>query len=95
MKYRPTKSRKWADQRRNRRIIQEYGFQEAKKVGALDSPKEQKKKDKEVKKQIKVQKKIEEKKTSTKTGLHIGQEYQEKLDNFIAENGDISSCPFD
>ena len=95
MKYRPTKSRKWADQRRNRRIIQEYGFQEAKRVGALDSAKEQKNKDKEVKKQIKVQKKIEEKNTSTKTGLHIGQEYQEKLDNFIAENGDINSCPFD
>jgi hypothetical protein len=95
MKYRPTKSKKWADQRRNRRIIQEYGFQEAKRVGALDSAKEQKKKDKEVKKQIKAQKKIEEKKTSTKTGLHIGQEYQEKLDNFIAKNGDISSCPFD
>jgi hypothetical protein len=95
MKYRPTKSKKWADQRRNRRIIQEYGFQEAKRVGALDSAKEQKKKEKEVKKQIKAQKKIEEKKTSTKTGLHIGQEYQEKLDNFMAENGDISSCPFD
>ena len=95
MKYRPTKSKKWADQRRNRRIIQEYGFQEAKRVGALDSAKEQKKKDKEVKKQIKAQKKIEEKNTSTKTGLHIGQEYQEKLDNFIAKNGDISSCPFD
>ena len=95
MKYRPTKSRKWADQRRNRRIIQEYGLQEANRVGALDSPKEQKKKEKEIKKQIKAQKKAEEKKTSTKTGLHIGQEYQEKLDNFIAENGETNSCPFD
>ena len=95
MKYRPTKSRKWADQRRNRRIILEYGLQEANRVGALESPKEQKKKEKEIKKQIKAQKKAEEKKTSTKTGLHIGQEYQKKLDSFLSENGDTNSCPFD
>jgi len=33
--------------------------------------------------------------TSPKTGLHIGQEYQEKLDSFLSENGDTNSCPFD
>lgn len=33
--------------------------------------------------------------SSPKTGLHIGKEYQAKLDHFLAENGDSSSCPFD
>jgi hypothetical protein len=32
---------------------------------------------------------------SPKTGIHIGQEYKEKLDSFLAENGDANSCPFD
>jgi hypothetical protein len=33
--------------------------------------------------------------TNPKTGLHVGQEYQTKLDNFLSDNGDINTCPFD
>jgi hypothetical protein len=41
------------------------------------------------------QKKQQKIPASPKTGLHIGQEYKEKLDSFLAENGDTNSCPFD
>jgi hypothetical protein len=39
MKYRPTRSKKWANYRRNKRIIQEYGFTEAKRLGFLTKKK--------------------------------------------------------
>jgi hypothetical protein len=95
MKYRPTKSRRWADQRRNRRIIQEYGLQEAKRVGALDSTKEQKKKEKDIKKQLKIQKKQQIQSAKSKTGHMVGENYAKELSKFIEDGGDPNSCPFD
>jgi hypothetical protein len=92
MKYRPTKSRKWAEQRRNRRIIQEYGLTEAKRVGALDSPKEQKKKQKQIKKKTKIRNK---QKRQNKTGQSIGSDYETKYNEFLKNGGDPNSCPFD
>lgn len=90
MKYRPTKSKKWAEYRRNRRIIQEYGLQEARNSGALDTPKQQREQIKKVKKQLK----IEKKKQKKKTGLHTGDFYQEEYNKFIENGGDADSCPF-
>lgn len=95
MKYRPTKSKRWADYRRNRRIVQEYGIKEANRVGALETPKEQKRKDKAVSKVVKKQKKIQQKISKTRVGLYIGDNYVESYTQFINSGGDPSSCPFD
>jgi hypothetical protein len=98
VKYKPNKSSKSAEFRINRRIIQEYGLEESKRVGALDSIIEQKHKHKEQKKQIKSEhkrKKHKEKQKSQKTGLHIGINYEQKSQEFIINGGDIESCPFD
>jgi hypothetical protein len=88
VKYRPTKSKKWADQKRNRRIIQEYGLQEAQRSGFLDIDNNGKKK-----KQKDKSKNINNKKP--KTGTHLGSEYESKYKQFISNGGDPSSCPFD
>lgn len=98
VKYRPNKSSKSAEFRLNRRIIQEYGFQEAKKIGALDSMIEEKQKHKHLKKKIKKankKKKHQEKQKSQKTGSYTGIEHQEKYQEFIENGGDPNSCPFD
>ena len=98
VKYRPNKYSKSAEFRINRRIVQEYGFQEAKKIGALDSIIEEKEKHKDLKKSKKKQRKkqkLQEKQKSQKTGLHIGIEHQKKYQEFIANGGDPKSCPFD
>lgn len=93
MKYRPTKSKKWAEYRRNRRIIQEYGLQEARNSGALDTPKQQREQIKKVKKQLKIEKKKQTK--QNKGGIHIGENYISSYNKFVSDGGDISSCPFD
>lgn len=91
MKYRPTRSKKWSEYHRNRRIIQEYGLEEARKTGALDSPKEQEIKKKKAKAQRKKEKKI----SKTKTGLYIGDLHIIQYQEFISNGGDPNSCPFD
>lgn len=98
VKYKPNKYSKSAQFRSNRRIIQEYGFSEAKKIGALDSVVEENQKKKSLKKKIKKerkQQKLQEKQKSQTTGLHTGAEYQEKYQEFISNGGDPESCPFD
>jgi len=91
VKYRPNKTSKSAEYRINRRIIQEYGFQEAQKIGALDSIIQEKQKNKHLKKK---KKKISKQKTR-KTGSRTGVEYQQKYQEFINNGGDPKSCPFD
>jgi hypothetical protein len=86
-KYRPTRSKNWAERRQNRRIIQEYGIEEANRVGALNSIKENRERDKIQKKKTKNNK--------SKTSLHTGREYHIKYGEFITMGGDPSSCPFD
>lgn len=88
VKYRPTKSKKWADQKRNRRIIQEYGLQEAQRSGFLDVDNNGRKK-----KHKNKSKKTNDKKP--KTGTHLGSEYESKYNEFISDGGDPNSCPFD
>jgi hypothetical protein len=90
-KYRPTNTKNWAEIRQNRRIIQEYGIEEANKTGALDSTKENRIKDKMEQKQ----KTKETKDNNSDSGLHIGVEFQVKYDEFIKTGGDPDSCPFD
>ncbi len=90
-KYRPTRTKNWAEIRQNRRIIQEYGIEEANKSGALDSTKENRQKDKENQKQ----KKKENQNNNSKTGIHIGSEFEIKYAEFINGGGDPDSCPFD
>lgn len=99
VKYRPTRSKRWADQRHNRRIIQEYGLQEAQRTGFLDLDKNNKKKKQRKNKSKKPTKTKEEKwqifeTKASKTGLHIGLEYESKYKEFIASGGDPNSCPF-
>lgn len=98
VKYRPTKSKKWADQKRNRRIIQEYGLQEAQRSGFLDTDQNGKKKKKH--KKQKLQKTKEEKwkqfeSKAPKSGLHIGSDHDSLYNEFISNGGDPNSCPFD
>jgi hypothetical protein len=98
VKYRPNKYSKSAEFRINRRIVQEYGLQEAKNIGALDSLIEEKQKHKNLKQSKKKQykkQKLQEKQKSQKSGLHTGTEYEEKYKQFIANGGDPNSCPFD
>ena len=98
VKYKRNKSSKNAEFRLNRRIIQEYGLEEARKIGALDSLIEEKEKHKHLKKKIKKQtqkKKHQEKQKSQKTGFHTGIEYQQRYQEFINNGGDSSGCPFD
>ena len=98
MKYKRNKSSKSAEFRLNRRIIQEYGLEEARKIGALDSLIEEKQKHKHLKKKIKKQykkDKHQQKQKSTKTGSHTGIEYQKKYQEFIDNGGDPNICPFD
>lgn len=91
MKYKSNKTSKSAEYRINRRIIQEYGFQEAQKIGALDSIIQEKQNNKLLKKK---NKKINKQK-SRKTGSRTGSEYQQKYQEFIKKGGDPNSCPFD
>ena len=99
MRYRPTRSRKWADYRRNKRIIQEYGYEEAERLGLLDSEKQkknkQKKKQQEIKQQNKKEKYEKKQKTKKEPKQTIGQLYEEKRQQFLDEGGDIKECPFD
>ena len=94
VKYKPNKTSKSAEFRINHRIIQEYGFQEAKKIGALDSILEEKQKNKHFKKKKKKINK-QKKQKSQKTGSRTGIEYQQKYQEFIKNGGDPNSCPFD
>jgi|688.fasta_scaffold216961_4 hypothetical protein len=98
VKYKANRYSKSSQFRGNRRIIQEYGLQEAKRIGALDSIQEQKETKKTLKKQRKFQnkkKKQEEKQKSQKKGFHTGVLYQEKHQEFINNGGDPNACPFD
>lgn len=94
MKYKPNKSSKSSNFRMNRRLIQEYGFEEAKRIGSLDSEEEQKIKRKNTKKQSKIRKK-KEKQQSKKTRKHIGDTHQLKYKEFLSNGGDPNACPFD
>jgi flagellar hook protein FlgE len=100
MKYRPTNSKKWVNHRRNKRLIQEYGLEEARKLGFLDTDKNGKKikkkkrtetEQKEWKKEKykKKQKKVKEPK------YNIGELYEENLQGFLDSGGDLKECPFD
>lgn len=89
VKYKANKHSKSSDFRINRRIIQEYGLQEAKKIGALDSIEQEKEKLKSLKKK---QKSV--KKQNKKTGLHLGVEYQTKYNEFLINGGNPEDCPF-
>jgi hypothetical protein len=93
VKYKANKYSKSSNFRINRRIIQEYGLQEAKKIGALDSLEQEKEKLKSLKKKQKSVKK-KNKKTSKKTGLHLGVEYQTKYNEFLINGGNPEDCPF-
>lgn len=92
VKYKPNKSSKSSDFRINRRIIQEYGLQEAKRIGALDSIIEEKDKHKTLKNKLKHKRKKKNKENKKKS--HIGTEYHEAYDKFVSDGGDINSCPF-
>lgn len=95
MKYRPTKSAKWTDFRRNRRIIQEYGLEEARKTGALKTEKQIKEENKKLKKQIKAQKQKDKQTHKAKSSIRVGENYETEYNKFIINGGDITSCPFD
>lgn len=99
MRYRPTRSRKWADYRRNKRIIQEYGYEEAERLGLLDSEKDKKKKQKKKQEETKQQKKQENYKKKQKAKKEpkqtIGEMYEQKLQKFLDAGGDTKECPFD
>jgi hypothetical protein len=90
MKYKANRYTKSSECRSNKRIIQEYGIEEANRVGALDSLIKQQENKKELKKKRKKQKK----QNKTKNGLHIGIEYSIKYSEFIQTGGDPKSCPF-
>lgn len=93
VKYKPNKSSKSSDFRINRRIVQEYGFQEAKRIGALDSISEEKAKHKSLKNKLKHKKKKNNK--DNKNKLHIGIEHEKRYQEFIENGGDPNECPFD
>lgn len=95
MKYRPTKSAKWNDFHRNHRIIQEYGLEEARRLGLLKTPKQIKEDNKKLKKQIKAQKQKDKQTHKSKGSLAIGENYEKEYNQFIIDGGDINSCPFD
>lgn len=91
VKYKPNKSSKSSDFRTNPRIVQEYGFQEAKRIGALYSIREEKEKHKSLKNKLKHKKKNKK----NKNKLHIGIEHEKKYQEFIENGGDPNECPFD
>lgn len=92
VKYKPNKSSKSSDFRINRRIVQEYGFQEAKRIGALDSISEEKAKHKSLKNKLKHKRKKKNKNNKERT--HTGIEYEQKYKEFIKNGGDPNECPF-
>jgi len=55
MKYQPNKYSKSADFKISRRMIQEYGFEESRRIGALDNLAQQKNKELETKTKLKNQ----------------------------------------
>lgn len=57
MKYQTNKYSKSADFKIGRRLIQEYGFQEARRIGALDNLSQQKNKELKIKTKLKNQRK--------------------------------------
>jgi hypothetical protein len=91
MKYKANRYTKSSEYRSNKRIIQEYGIEEANRIGALDSIVTQQ----ENKKELKQYRKQKKKQSKTKSGLHIGIEYSIKYSEFIKDGGDPNSCPFD
>lgn len=93
VKYKLNKSSKSSDFRINRRIIQEYGFQEAKRIGALDSILKEKEKHQSLKKKNKNKRKKKNK--ACKNKIHIGMEHEKKYREFIENGGDPNECPFD
>jgi hypothetical protein len=68
----------------NKRIIQEYGIQEANKLGLLDTQRQKKVKSK----QEKLKRKKEPKNI---TGIL----YEQNLRQFLENGGDLNECPFD
>jgi hypothetical protein len=62
MKYQTNKYSKSADFKIGRRLIQEYGFQEARRIGALDNLDQQKNKELKTKTKIKNQNKRKKRK---------------------------------
>ena len=103
MKYRPTKSNKWANQRINRRLIQEYGLEETKKLGFLDTDKDgkdikkkkKKKRTEEEHKEWKKQKYEKKQKKLKEPKYNMGELYEENLQKFLDSGGDLKECPFD
>ena len=84
MKYRPTGNRKWANYRRERRIVQEYGLEESRDLGLISSLNNSKSKKKQ-KKKGKIKKRSEP---------VVGEHYEEKLKQFLYDGGNLKDCPF-
>lgn len=63
MKYRPNKYSKSADFKISRRMMQEYGFEESRRIGALDNLTQQKNKELETRTKLKNQNKRKKRKT--------------------------------
>lgn len=96
MRYRPNKHSKSADFKISRRLIQEYGFEEARRIGALDNLTQQKNKQHKIKTQLKAEKRRRRKKNKLRyTQSRTGENYTTEYKNFIDQGGDPSSCPFD
>ena len=84
MKYRPTGNRKWANYRRERRIVQEYGLEESRDLCLISSLNNSKSKKKQ-KKKGKIKKRSEP---------VVGEHYEEKLKQFLYDGGNLKDCPF-
>lgn len=96
MKYRPNKHSKSADFKISRRLIQEYGLEEARRIGGLDNIAQQQNKERQTKTKLKAEKRRLKKKNKTKhTQFRTGENYDKSFKDFIENGGDSSSCPFD